>query len=117
MFLRRDGGLESAGWVDARAARIVSDAAAETAGNLAAPSSATSRVRFVLEGTQPFDLGEGRMLTPTVEFSLRRDGGDAETGAGVELDGSLGYADPARGLSVVVRGRTLVAHRDAAYRE
>ena len=89
VFLRRDGGLESAGWVEARAARIVSDAAAETAGNLAAPSSATSRVRFVLEGTQPFDLGEGRMLTPTVEISLRRDGGDAETGAGVELGGSV----------------------------
>ena len=104
------------GGVDPPTARIVSDAAAETAGNLAAPSSATSRVRFVLEGTRPFDLGEGRVLTPTVEFGLR-DGGDAETGAGVELGGSLGYADPARGRSVVVRGRTLVAHGDAAYRE
>ena len=57
----------------ARAARIISDAAAETAGNLAAPSSATSRVRFVLESTRPFDLGEGGILTPTVRFGERRD--------------------------------------------
>jgi len=74
-----------------RAARIVSDAAAETAGNLAAPSSATSRVRFVLEGSRAFDLGEGRMLTPTVEFGVRRDDGGAEIGAGVELGEALRF--------------------------
>lgn len=57
------------------------------------------------------------MLTPTVEFGVRCDGSDAETGAGVEFGGSLGYADAARGLSVVVRERTLVAHGDAVYGE
>ena len=31
------------------------------------------------------------------------DADDAEIGAGVELEGSLGYADAARGLSVVDR--------------
>ena len=35
----------------------------------------------------------------------------------MELGGSLGYADAARGLSVVARGRTLVAHGEAAYHE
>ena len=78
-------------------------AAAETTGNLTATLSATSRVRFVLEGSRPFDVGAGRMLTPTVKFSVRHDGGDAEPGAGGEFGGSLGYADVARG--------------DAAYRK
>lgn len=55
----------------------------------------------------------GRMLTPTGEFGVRRDGDEAETGTKVGFGGSLGHADAARGLSVVVRGRTLVAHRDA----
>ena len=118
VFLRRAGGLELGGRVvDARMARIAADAAVETAGNLAATSSATSRVRFVLEGSRSFDLGAGRLLTPTVEFGVRRDGGDVETGAVVVLGGSPGYADAARGLSVVVRGRTLIAYGDAAYRE
>ena len=48
-----------------------------------------------LEDSRPFGLGAGRMLTSTVEFDIRRGG---ETGAGVELGGSLGYADAARAV-------------------
>ena len=78
-----------------------------TVGNLAA--AATSRVWLVLEDWRPIGLGTRRMLTPTIEFGVRRDGGDAEIGTGVELDGSLGYADAARGLSVV--GRAVAGQR------
>lgn len=67
------------------------------AGNQAATSSVTSRVRFVLEDSRLFGLGAGRMLTSTVEFDIRRGGG--ETGAGVELGGSLENADAARAVS------------------
>ena len=35
--------------------------------------------------------GETRMLAPTLELGLRRDGGDAETGMGVDLGGALRY--------------------------
>ena len=83
--------------MDARVARIVSDAAAETAGNTSATSSATSRVRFVLEGSCPFDLAAGRMLTPTVELSVRRDGADAETGPGWSSAGRWGMQTPCAG--------------------
>ena len=48
---------------------------------------------------------------------MRRDGGDAETGTGIDLGGSLRYADAALGLTAEASGRYLVAHEDAAYRE
>ena len=51
---------------------------------------------------------------------LRGNGGlelAAETGAGVDLGGSLRYADAALGLTVDAGGRHLVAHEDDAYRE
>ena len=40
------------------------------------------------------------MFTPGLELGLRHDGGDAETGTGVELGGRLTYTDPDTGLSV-----------------
>ena len=57
------------------------------------------------------------MLTPTLELGVRRDGGDAETGAGIDLGGSLRYADAALGLTAEASGRYLAAHGDDAYRE
>ena len=45
----------------------------------------------------------------------RADAGDAETGAGLEVGGGLGYA---RGnLSLEVNARALVAHEDTEYQE
>ena len=57
------------------------------------------------------------MLTPALELGLRHDGGDAETGTGVELGGRVSWADAASGLSMEASVRTLVAHEDSAYRE
>ena len=44
-----------------------------------------SRVRLALEGSRAFRMDGGGTLTPGLELGLRRDGGDAETGMGVEL--------------------------------
>ena len=55
----------------------------------------------------------GRLsLQPSLEVGLRRDGGDAETGAGVDLGGGLVVSDTLSGLSADVRVRTLLAHQD-----
>ena len=56
------------------------------------------------------------MLHPTLELGVRHDGGDAETGAGVELGGTVAYTG-ASGLSVEASARRLVAHADADYEE
>ena len=116
VFLRGRG-LELAAKVDARLTHIDSEAATGETGLLGATSGGASRLRLLLEGSRAFALSETRMLTPTLELGVRRDDGDAETGAGVDLGGSLRYADAALGVTVDASGRYLVAHEDDAYRE
>ena len=43
-------------------------------------------------------------------MGLRHDGGDGETGSSLETGGGLRYADPAAGLTLEGRARTLFAH-------
>ena len=81
---------------------------------LSAGEGATSRIRLILEGTGSLPAFGG-VLAPKVEAGLRYDGGDAETGAGLEIGGGLAY-DKAR-LTVQVDGRVLLTHRDRDYEE
>ena len=76
-----------------------------------------SRVRLVLEGSRAFEMAGGAVLTPGLELGLRHDGGDAETGTGVEAGGSVRYADPESGLTVEASARRLIAHEDGGYEE
>ena len=50
-------------------------------------------------------------LTASVEVSIRQDGGDGETGTGMDVGAGLVFADAVTGLSVDVRIRTLVVHQ------
>ena len=112
------GGLEIAARTDAQLVRMTSEAAAGSGGgNLAASQAGTSRVRLILEGSHRIGVGAGGTLTPGLEIGLRYDGGDAETGTGIEIGGALKYRDPASGLGIDVQARSLVAHEDAEYTE
>ena len=103
---------------DALWVRTESDAAeSSTGGNLEAASGDASRLRLGLEGSRAFAAGPGATLTPVLELGLRLDGGDAETGTGVEAGFGLQYADSARGLTVEGRVRGLLTHSDGAYEE
>ena len=53
----------------------------------------------------------------SLEVGLRRDGGDAETGAGVDLGGGLIVSDRLTGLSADIRVRMLLAHQNEGFRE
>ena len=55
-------------------------------------------------------LGSGGVLTPSVELGVRHDGGDVESGTGLEIGGRVRYRDGARGLTVEGGARALVAH-------
>ena len=77
---------------------------------LAASESDATRLRLGLEGSYRMALGGGGSLVPKLEVGARHDGGDAETGFGVELGGGIAWSDPALGLSLDVSGRALVAH-------
>ena len=87
--------------------------------DLAASDSDVTRLRLGLEGRWHIALpgasgspygAEGAGMTPRLEVGMRHDGGDAETGFGVELGGGIAWSDPALGLNLDLSGRTLVAH-------
>ena len=107
----RAGRFELALRSDARLTNTAADAVA----GLVGATERTRLVRMMLEGAGVVPLALGGVLTPTVEAGLRYDTGDAETGAGLEVGGGLGYA--ARRLSVTVNARGLLAHQDTAYEE
>ena len=105
--LSREGsGLALALTSDALWARTSSEKTHE----LAASDSDVTRLRLGLEGSYRIATEGGGSLTPKLEIGARHDGGDAETGFGVELGGGLAWVDPALGLSLDVSGRTLIAH-------
>ena len=99
--------------------------------DLAASDSDATRLRLGVEGSWRIALdgagpseteGAGRRaggasLVPTLELGARHDGGDAETGFGLELGGGLAWSDPALGLTLDVSGRTLLAHENDALKD
>ena len=91
---------------DALWARTSSDRTHE----LAASDSDVTRLRLGLEGGYRIATEGGGHVTPKLEIGARHDGGDAETGFGVELGGGLAWVDPALGLSLDLSGRILIAH-------
>ena len=93
---------------------MLTDTASMAVAGLSAGEGATSRIRLILEGSGSLPAFGG-VLAPRVEAGLRYDGGDAETGAGLEVGGGLAY-DKAR-LTVQVDGRVLLTHRDRDYEE
>ena len=115
---RATGGFALAFKADALWVGAASDLLDGAAGRLNASEAGVTRVRTALEGSRGFTLGGGRLsLTPSVEVGLRRDGGDAETGAGMDVGGGLAFTDRVTGLSLDVRVRTLVVHQADGFTE
>ena len=77
--------------------------------------SYVTRLRVGLEGSWTMALEGGGSLTPKLEAGLRLDGGDAETGFGVDLGGGLEWTVPSSGISLDASGRALVAHQDGGF--
>ena len=70
------------------------------AGRLKATEAAVTRIRTGLEGSRAYMLAGRLSLKPSVEVGLRHDGGDAETGAGMDIGVGLVVSDAATGLAV-----------------
>ena len=111
------GGPEMSVETDALAVRTRSEALYSDAGSLAAATGEVTRLRLGLEGSRPFRFEGGASLTPSMEVGVRHDGGDAETGFGVDLGGGLSWSDPQRGLSAEVRSRRLLTHESKGFRD
>ena len=107
------GGFELALRSDAFLARMSSEAV-EGRSELTADAS---RVRMLLEASTGLMTGSGAMLRPQVRAGMRYDGGDTESGLGMEAGGGLAFVDPNRGLTIRVHGRTLLTHEQSGYEE
>ena len=86
-------------------------------GNLTATAAAVTRFRTGLEGARDYTLAGRLSLRPSVEVGLRHDGGDAETGAGLDVGGGLVVSDTSTGLTVDLRVRMLVMHQADGFSE
>ena len=112
-----DDGVTLAVKTDAMTVRTASDAVSGAGGNLAAAKAEVTRLRLGLEGSRPFRLADGSVLTPSAEIGLRHDGGDAETGFGAEIGAGIAWEDAERGLGAELRARGLLAHEAKGFRE
>ena len=111
------GGFDLAFKADALWVGTATDDVDGPAGRLKGTQAAVTRFRTGLEGSRGYTLGGRMSLTPSVEVGLRHDGGDAETGAGMDVGAGLVVSDPSTGLSVDVRVRTLLVHQAEGFRE
>ena len=108
-----EGGPELSVKSDAMAVRTSS----EKAPGLAAASAEVTRLRLGLEGTWRGLEAGGGQLVPRLEVGVRHDGGDAETGFGLDLGGGLSWSHPASGVSAEVSGRGLLTHESQGFRD
>jgi len=108
------GGFELAVRSDALWVRTASDEAGSHAvGYLPDTRGEATRLRLAVEGAWAFPLGGDDTLTPNFEVGLRHDGGDAETGTGIDAGAGVRYD----GDDVAIEGtvRRLVAHEERGY--
>ena len=117
-----EGGLALAVKGDMRFTRTASEATKDAAnkGRLEAAEADVWLVRTGIEGSRRFVLGgdtEGMVIEPSFELGARLDGGDAETGLGVDLGGGLAFAAPRQDVALDLKGRGLIAHEASGFRE
>ena len=77
--------------------------------------ASVQRVRIGLEGSRTSDMGNGILVTPFAQLAGRYDGGDGQTGNGLEVAGGLRIAGSRAGLEA--RGRFLAMHTGEEVKE
>ncbi len=74
------------------------------------------RVRVLIEGRKKHEVGSSSQFIQSVEFGGRWDQGRVVSGAGLDVGGGVEYAHT-RGLGLAARGRYLLVHEQAGYKE
>ena len=75
------------------------------------------RSRLGVEISHALRWDSGATLTPFGAVGMRHDGGDGQTGNGMELEAGVRLADPWTGIGLEARGRVLALHTTGQYRE
>ena len=78
-------------------------------------ATGVQRIRVGLEGSRSTALAGGTTVTPYAQVAGRYDGGDGQTGQGLEVSGGLRLTGGRVGLNA--RGRFLAVHSAEGYRE
>ena len=107
------GGLELSASSDGLVLRMRSAAVP----GMAAGTAEVERLRLLLHASyRGLPLGGG-VLIPELEVGGRYDGGDAESGAGLVVGGSVGYTLPGWGLTLAGYGQGVLVHEQDGFRE
>ena len=75
------------------------------------------RYRVGVETSHTTEWARGTTLTPFAVVGARHDGGDGQTGSGLELEGGIRLADARTGVGLEARGRMLTLRTTGHYRE
>ena len=95
---------------------MLSRANADDLRDLLENKGTASRVRVLLEGSHVLWVAGGS-LQPLAEVGMRYDGGDADTGMGIEIGAGMRYTLTSLGLMIEGRVRGLIAHQESSYEE
>ena len=95
---------------------VLSRANADDLRDLLENKGTASRVRVLLEGSHVLWVAGGS-LQPLAEVGMRYDGGDADTGMGIEIGAGMRYVLTSLGLMIEGRVRGLIAHQEGNYEE
>ena len=93
-----------------KAAATVAQVEVEGGGRIAEQTVSANRLRLALKGSHAYEAGMDGQVTPELEVALRQDGGDGQTGAGVEVGGGLRYEGG--GFTLEAMARSLVSDGD-----
>ena len=77
--------------------------------------ASVQRARIGLEASRTSDMGNGMLITPFAQIAGRYDGGDGQSGNGLEVAGGLRIAGGRAGLEA--RGRYLAIHTGEEVKE
>ena len=102
------GGPQVTLTTDALGVRTTSD---EVEGELVATTATVTRFRLGAESAWHGLAFGTSVLSPRLELGLRRDGGDAETGFGVDVGAGLRWFDPILGVSIEAQARGILTHQ------
>ena len=75
------------------------------------------RLRLSLESSYTLRMGERASLAPKLRLGVRRDGGDAEQGMGLDVAGGLGFVNSAWGLRAQVDMHGMLVHEDSDFEQ
>ncbi|MYG81604.1 MAG: hypothetical protein F4187_07505, partial [Gemmatimonadetes bacterium] len=79
-------------------------------------STDASRARLMFEALKEFGLGAAT-LQPQLRVGMRQDGGEVDSGFGMEVGGGMSYLRHNGTLAIRLHGRRLVMHQEEEYEE